>query len=70
MNGRERGPQFCTGRTEPSGTREAARQRGGVREGATGGGGGIAGDGRHVWGVQQCCEEVSLRPQHLDDELI
>jgi hypothetical protein len=38
MNGRERGPQFCTGRTEPSGTREAARQRGGVREGATGGG--------------------------------
>jgi hypothetical protein len=43
----------------------------GPREGARGGHGrGIAGDGRHVWGVQQFCEEVCLGPQHLDNELI
>jgi hypothetical protein len=46
-----------TERTAPS-VRDPRGRGGRVREGATGGGGKIAGEGRHVWGVQQFCEEV------------
>jgi hypothetical protein len=63
MNGRERGPRVLHGptgteRTAPS-VRDPQGRGGGVREGP-GEGGEIAGEGRHVWGVQQFCEEVCL----------